>query len=135
MVNKSTFKYFTKLDDGTYGFVNQTGLHINHKYGFGLVDAGASVKLALLMANFPSTIPYPLNTTLFPEMQLIIKNITVTPSSIPDGSGNVEYIVGVTEDFLVEHIQLITTINHDNIGQLRIEVTSPQGTNKFNLDK
>jgi subtilisin-like proprotein convertase family protein len=96
---------------------NGAGLHFNHKYGAGEVDAAAAVQLATAWPNLGENI----KTEIFTDG-------LATP--IPDRKETgVEFIMHVESDhFRVEHALLTTSIRHARRGQLEITLTSPDGT-------
>lgn len=96
---------------------NGAGLHFNHKYGAGLVDAQASVKLAENWVD--------LGAQTFTQVSQ-----TGLSATIPDASA-----VGVTRtfnvaraDLRVEHVTLTISSAHARRGDLEITLTSPAGT-------
>ncbi|MFT4642008.1 MAG: subtilisin-like proprotein convertase family protein, partial [Verrucomicrobiales bacterium] len=97
---------------------NGAGLHFNHSYGAGLVDAGAAVALASGWSTLPTQ-----------RSQVIsLDNID---ESIPDNDTN-----GVTKSFQVvaadslrvEHVTLSLTTPHSYRGDLKVVLQSPSGT-------
>ncbi len=94
---------------------NAAGLHFNHKYGAGLVDAEAAVTLAQSWINLPAVTSTQLSNT--------------TATAIPDRS-----TVGVTRtfnfadpNFRVEHVEVTATITHPFRGDVEVILTSPSG--------
>ncbi|HWP39604.1 MAG TPA: S8 family serine peptidase, partial [Tepidisphaeraceae bacterium] len=101
---------------------NGAGLHINHKYGFGAVDADAAVNLARSWTN------------VGPEVFLTSGTLSVG-QSIPDNNPT-----GLTRSFEVssainvEAVEVVVNITHTNRGQLRIVLVSPMGTESVLAD-
>lgn len=94
---------------------NAAGLHFNHKFGAGLVDATAAVNLAASWVNLPAQISTTATTNGLPV-------------TIPDNS-----ITGITRTFSVaeavrvEHATLRLSITHAKRRDLEISLTSPSG--------
>lgn len=117
-VQEILVKTAKKIDTGDPDWVtNGAGLHFNHKYGAGEVDAAAAVDLADSWTNLGENI----KTEVFADG-------IATP--IPDGKqAGVEFTMHVESDhFRVEHALLTTSIKHAKRGQLEITLTSPDGT-------
>ncbi|MEQ8822359.1 MAG: S8 family peptidase [Sumerlaeia bacterium] len=99
-------------------FTNGAGLHFSHDFGFGRIDAQAAVAMA---RDWPG---------LRPEAEPLIE-VEQLAFAIPDNSAegitrpaNVEAPPG----FVIEHVEVVGDILHTFRGDLRIELTSPQGT-------
>ena len=95
---------------------NTEGLHFNHDFGAGLIDATAAVNLAAGWTNLPAT-----------------SSVTSTQFSInaaiPDNNST-----GTTRTFdlsasqiRVEHVTLQLSATHDFRGDLEVTLTSPSG--------
>ncbi|MBK1883549.1 S8 family serine peptidase [Luteolibacter pohnpeiensis] len=96
---------------------NAAGLHFNHKYGAGRVDAGAAVALAADWTDVAQQV-----------------STTVTKSSLDASLAN-GGSEGITEEFEVtdaemtaEQVTLTVDIVHPSRGALEIRLTSPSGT-------
>lgn len=96
---------------------NSAGIAHNHKFGAGLVNAGAAVALAGAWC--------PLGPAA--HLSLLQTNLVVPiPDNDPTG---VTLAFSVTNvDFRVEHAVLTVTLPHDHYGDLAITLTSPGGT-------
>jgi subtilisin-like proprotein convertase family protein len=117
-VQEILVKSAKKIDSGDPDWItNGAGLHFNHKYGAGEVDAAAAVQLASSWTNLGENI----------KTEVLTQGL-VTP--IPDNKeAGVEFILHVESDhFRVEHALLTTSIKHPKRGQLEITLTSPDGT-------
>ncbi|MCF6236987.1 MAG: S8 family serine peptidase [Gammaproteobacteria bacterium] len=99
-----------KISSGDYPY------NINHKYGFGAVDAAAAVLMAegwsiLEDEEIFETVPSELNQ-LIPD----------------DDKSPVIDTITVSENHIVEYVDVIVDIEHADIGDLTITLTSPMGT-------
>ena len=102
--------------------VNGAGYPINHKYGFGRVNATAAVLAALEWENYP-------------EEQILESGIIVVDTAIPDrGLGEVTLEWECTEDVIVEHVEIFFDAQHGKRGQLRVVLLSPMGTESILAD-
>ncbi len=97
--------------------VNSAGHDINHKYGFGAIDALAAVNLARTWSNVPAEVSF---TTP-------VQNVNAL---IPDNnSTGVTRTFNMTQDMSLEHVEMVfNTTLHTWRGDLRVVLTSPSGT-------
>jgi subtilisin family serine protease len=95
---------------------NGAGFWVNHKYGFGLVDAARVVDLAKV-----AKVAGPLSTSTFAfEKTVDIPDNDLTGVSIP---------LDIEDDLTIEFVDLWVSIpKHERIGDLEIVLTSPSGT-------
>ena len=102
-------------DDGWN--TNGAGLEFNHKYGFGVVDAGHAVDLA---TNWE---------TLDPEVNLSSGRITVS-QTVPDNEPNNPVVssFAVSESIRVESVDVIFDADHTYRSDLDVTLISPDGT-------
>ncbi|TGM46332.1 S8 family serine peptidase [Leptospira vanthielii] len=98
---------------------NAAGLNINHKYGFGTVDA---VNL-LTRANTWT----PITATLITQTELSLSPNTPIPDNDIVTGATVNYTVGSAINY-IEYVDVEFTSNHTYFPELRIEITSPSGT-------
>ena len=95
---------------------NGTGRWVNHKYGFGVVDAAAAVNAAKTWTNVGA------------EVSATSGVITVG-QSIPDNSA-----AGITSSFTlgadvrIENMEVVLNATHASRGNLQVVLTSPSGT-------
>ncbi|NJP06456.1 MAG: S8 family serine peptidase [Chloroflexaceae bacterium] len=96
--------------------LNGAGLPINHKYGFGRVDATVAVNLA---RNW---------TSLAEALEVASGEMTVN-QSIPDNNpmGTSHEIV-INEQLSLEHVEVVLNVVHSYRGDLEIRLISPGGT-------
>ena len=115
---------------------NGAGLHVNHKYGFGLVDAAAAVA----MANPATYIKLPRAASLSSGVVVPdIDNQNIPDNVFIDGAfDGVFSTYNVTQDINLEHVEVVFK-SSENLnqeppgtggfrGDLRIVLTSPSGT-------
>jgi len=99
--------------------VNGAGHDVSHKYGFGVVDAGAAVAVAESWVNVGEE----LNSTYGPY---------TLATEIPDGNTSwTEYTAVVTDEYSLESVDLIVDISHTYRGDLDIVLVSPSGTESW----
>lgn len=96
---------------------NGGGLHFNHNYGFGLVDATGAVRLA----------------ETWTTQHTFANQVTQTKSSapnaaIPDGLGSVSDTIHISQGMKIDSVQVDLQIDHTKIGDLKVVLTSPDGT-------
>lgn len=97
---------------------NGAGLWVNHKYGYGVVDATAAVNMASTWTNLTAE-QVVTSGTLSPNLAIPDANttgITVT-ATLPNSVPKIEWVE-------VE----INIPNHTWIGDLNVELTAPSGT-------
>lgn len=92
---------------------NGAGLHVNHRYGFGLINAYEAVKKAVTWRNYPPRITA--QAKLSPNVAL--SDYVKTESS-----------VWISSNFTVEHVEVYFEATHGRIGDLEIALISPFGT-------
>jgi Ca2+-binding RTX toxin-like protein len=98
---------------------NLGGMQFNDKAGFGLVDAYSAVRLAQTWTDV---------STAVNEVSASARAFGLT-DAIPDGDGTT-YTRSFTIDsaISVEHVELGVDLRHTRLGDLIIELTSPNGT-------
>jgi len=96
---------------------NGGGFDFNHKYGFGVVDAGHAVNLSKTW------------TTLGPEVNVSSGQITVS-QSIPDNDPNnpVTSSHTISESLIVESVEILFDADHTYRSDLDVTLISPDGT-------
>ncbi|KAL3072708.1 hypothetical protein niasHS_017682 [Heterodera schachtii] len=103
--------------------INGVGRRISNKFGYGLMDAGALVKLARVWKNVPEqhmcTYEYSLDAPRPRPIQgRFALNFTLEVSGCQQG----------TPVLYLEHVQVITTIRFGKRGDLKLTLFSPMGT-------
>lgn len=103
--------------------VNAAGIPFSNTFGFGRVDAQKAVQYA-------THYDFPLGTYSETENQGVWANRSGTINlSIPDSSASgTEHSLQVSQDLLIESVQVKVTIEHTRIGDLGLELISPAGT-------
>nr|WP_232374019.1 S8 family serine peptidase [Leptospira chreensis] len=102
--------------------MNAAGLNINHKYGFGAVDATNLIQRALTWPNIVAP-------------QIIDTKATLSPNTpIPDN----DVVTGATVNYpvtssisYIEYVDVEFTSHHTFFPELYILITSPSGTTSF----
>jgi len=98
------------------------GLPVSYKYGFGLVDAEASVNLSKSWMN------------IGPEQQLVLTSEPDLNLLIVDDKADApplvhsQYLTGASPNFRIESVVLYLGLQHASRGDLKITLTSPSGT-------
>lgn len=112
------------IDPGDADWVrNGAGLHVNHKYGFGVLDAALLVAVARVWPGVP-------------EKRVCTMPDWVERQAIPDGSEagavmmhTVTACSGTDAAVeVLEHVQVVLTLTHADRGDLAIVLISPAGT-------
>lgn len=93
---------------------NGAGLHINHNYGYGVVDATTAVNLALTWTN------------LRPEVSF--QSGVIPVDTVLERGGTVIGTVNVTRAINVESVEITVNIDNPNRNGLKIMLVSPSGT-------
>ena len=95
---------------------NFAGHDINHKFGFGAVDALAAVNLAASWTN------------VGPEVSLSTGLITVGEAIPDDDPTGVSSTIFVPQAIKLETVEVVLNATHTYRGDLRVVLTSPWGT-------
>ncbi|TVR84276.1 MAG: tandem-95 repeat protein, partial [Rhodospirillales bacterium] len=100
------------------GTWNGGGLHFSHDYGFGLVDATAAVRLAETWTK----------QSTFHNLEKV--TATVSPKiAIPDNdSKGIASTITLPSGLDIQTVQVDLEISHSHVGDLRVTLTSPDGT-------
>ena len=98
---------------------NLGGLRFNDKAGFGVVDAYTAVRLAQTWTDVSTSVN---------EVSASARQFGMM-EAIPDGNGSVYTKTFTIDSALnVEHVELGVDLRHTRLGDLIIELTSPNGT-------
>jgi subtilisin-like proprotein convertase family protein len=96
--------------------LNGAGLPVNHKYGFGAIDAATAVALA---AGWTSVAP----------LSSVDSGTIDVNQAIPDqNSAGISSSHLLTQNVRVERVEVVLNATHSRRGQLEIVLTSPSGT-------
>jgi subtilisin-like proprotein convertase family protein len=96
--------------------VNSSGRTVNYAYGFGALDATAAVNRALTWTSLGA-------------QQTQDSGAQAVNAAIPDNnSAGVVRSVTVATSMIVETVELVMNVDHNFVGDLQIELTSPGGT-------
>ncbi|HYZ32984.1 MAG TPA: S8 family serine peptidase, partial [Crenalkalicoccus sp.] len=104
------------------GLANGGGFRTSRTTGFGLVDAHAAVRLAESWSGAPQT-----------EANILHASAAGAAFSAPD-VGAAGHSVTIAQDMLVEHAQVTIDLLHPHLGDLRLVLVSPSGTQSVLLD-
>ena len=114
---------------------NGGGLHVNHDYGYGLIDAKAAVNLAETWQLRSGSEKNEAATKSNEKVQ--IANLTLPdPINIPDNNPT-----GVTQTFNIgqainiDKLELDLDLDHGQFQDLVVKLTSPNGTQSVILDR
>jgi subtilisin-like proprotein convertase family protein len=95
---------------------NTAGHDINHKYGFGMIDAHAAVLAAQNHAN------------VGPEVTAT-SGVVAVNQSIPDNdNAGISSTATINESITMEYVEIVFNATHTYRGDLEIVLTSPSGT-------
>lgn len=95
---------------------NGGGLLVNHKYGFGVVDAHSAVVLAKSWQPVGKELSF-------------ASPVIEVHAPIPDNSHQpVVSVYHVDEDIILEHVEIVFTASHPYRSDLRVVLTSPKNT-------
>ncbi len=114
LVNSST-----KVDPTDAGWSRNnagSGFWVNDKYGFGMINAQAAVTLAQTWQKVRPQITATTGT--------IAENVFIPDNDLT----GITVDFDVTDDMLLEHVELTVNITHTWRGDLSFKLTSPQGT-------
>ncbi|MFB2970208.1 S8 family serine peptidase [Aerosakkonema sp. BLCC-F183] len=102
---------------------NGAGYHINHKYGFGAIDADAAVRLAKNWVSAGDEV------MVSSDLQNVLENI-------PDGDEQtgVTSTVSINDDISIEKLEVLFDANHNDWSDLKLVLTSPDGTQSILAD-
>ncbi|YCM43538.1 S8 family serine peptidase [Verrucomicrobiaceae bacterium 227] len=128
-----------KVDATNGGWVdNAAGLHFNHDFGAGMIDAGAAVAAAAARTGATPTVPL-LAAAATPQekYQFFRRNSTdpaIPTGVIPEGSGSsyqVAFDFSDEANLKLEHVQLNLTVLTESRSDLEVVLISPSGTQSF----
>ena len=114
----------TRNDPADAGWaINGAGRWVNHKYGFGAVDAAAAVAKAVGWK------------TVGPELSASSGRVAVN-AAIPDNSAaGVSSSVTISAPILTEGVEVVLKATHARRGDLRVVLTGPSGTKSVLAEK
>ena len=96
--------------------LNGAGHLVNHKYGFGAIDAEAAVNAAQTWTN------------VAPEVSTTSDIINVD-TAIPDNNlAGISSTVSITQDIDIESVEVVFDADHTYRGDLAVSLISPDGT-------
>ena len=96
--------------------LNGGGLYVNHKYGFGRIDAAAATAMA---ASWQGT----------PDASAVSYGPEIVSQSVPDNdTDGVASSIIVDQNLRLEHVEAVFSAEHSDRGHLQVILTSPSGT-------
>lgn len=106
---------------------NGGGMHVHTSYGYGMVNAYNAVRMAEVWSLFE-----PVAGTSATEQTVSSDVITLggaTGLAVPDNSQTgVSFTLTVDETIAIEHVALSLDIDSDRIGDVKVVLVSPEGT-------
>lgn len=105
---------------------NAAGLHINHSYGFGRVDANAAATMALAWANVGPEVSATASSAA--NLNLSIADGTGTSYSNPIFGAAVSNSLIISSLIKVEEVEVSVNVTHTYRGDLQFQLTAPSGT-------
>ena len=94
---------------------NAAGHLINHRFGFGRIDAEAAVEAAQTWTNVDAHV----SATIPPK---------VANAPIPEDGTYVSSQITVTDNIKLEHVEIVLNATHNYRGDIEVELISPDGT-------
>ncbi|MBE9119692.1 S8 family serine peptidase [Tychonema sp. LEGE 07199] len=117
---------------------NGGGLHVNHDYGFGLVDATAAVRLAETWQLRSGTGKNEAATFGDKNEKVQIAQLTLPTSGvdIPDNNpAGINQTFKITQGINIDKLELKLNIDHGQFQDLVVKLTSPDKTESVILDR
>ncbi|MBL8703146.1 MAG: S8 family serine peptidase [Alphaproteobacteria bacterium] len=102
---------------------NGGGMHTSSDYGFGLVNAHDAVRIAET---------WTLRSTY---STMDVASATATPNLTIGSTGTVYSTLNLTRAMDIDKMEVDLNISHDFIGDLRVSLISPKGTESFLIDR
>src|SRR5262245_18289619 len=113
-------------DSGDLDWItNAGGHHVNHKYGFGAIDAEAAVNLAKTWTNVA---PLATATTGTIVVNQAIQDPIINPPPEPPVTFPISSSVNMPINMKMEHVEVEFHAQHTYRGDLQIILTAPSGT-------
>ncbi len=105
---------------------NAAGLHINHSYGFGRVDANAAATMATTWVNVGAEVSATASSPA--NLNLSIADGTGSSSSNPIFGAAVTSSLMISSQIKVEEVEIKVNVTHTYRGDLQFQLTAPSGT-------
>ena len=106
---------------------NGGGMHVHTSYGYGMVNAYNAVRMAEVWSLFNPVAAISAN-----EQRAASGFVTLGGAgglAVPDNSSTgISFTLTVDEAILVEHVALTLDLDSDRIGDIRVVLISPEGT-------
>ena len=103
--------------------LNGAGYHVNHKYGFGAVDAAAAVSAAKTWR------------TVAPEHSATSGEVEIK-SFVPDNRAlGLTSLIHINQNLALESVEVVFDAKHEYRGDLQVKLISPDGTQSILAEK
>ncbi|MEG4278683.1 S8 family serine peptidase, partial [Microcoleus sp. MON1_C1] len=130
IIGKDTWKF-----NGAKNW-NGGGLHVNHDYGFGLVDATAAVRLAETWQFRSGTAKNEAATAANEKSQLVNLTLPESGVDIPDNNpAGINQTFTINQGINIDKLELDLNIEHGQFQDLVVKLTSPDKTESIILDR
>lgn len=103
---------------------NGGGLHFNHNYGFGLVDANAAVRIAESWTARSTA-----------SNMVSVSGSAAPNAAIPDGGSQVSSTIGLAGGVEIERVEVSLNISHAYNSDLTVTLVSPTGVKSVLIDR
>ncbi|MGB3267182.1 MAG: S8 family serine peptidase [Microcoleus sp.] len=115
---------------------NGGGLHVNHDYGFGLVDATAAVRLAETWQLRSGTAKNEAATAANEKVQIAQLTLPESGVDIPDNNpAGINQTFKINQGINIDKLELNLNIDHGQFQDLVVKLTSPDKTESIMLDR
>ena len=115
---------------------NGGGLHVNHDYGFGLVDATAAVRLAETWQFRSGSAQNEAATATNEKSQLVNLTLPESGVDIPDNNpAGINQTFKINQGINIDKLELDLNIEHGQFQDLVVKLTSPDNTESVILDR
>ncbi|MEG5048672.1 S8 family serine peptidase, partial [Microcoleus sp. B4-C1] len=114
---------------------NGGGLHVNHNYGFGLVDATAAVRLAETWQLRSGTAKNEAATAANEKFQLANLTLPAPLDILDNNPAGITQTFNINQGINIDKLELDLDIEHGQFQDLVVKLTSPDTTESIMLDR
>ncbi|WP_333383487.1 S8 family serine peptidase, partial [Microcoleus sp. B4-D4] len=114
---------------------NGGGLHVNHDYGFGLVDATAAVRLAESWQPRSGTAKNEAATAANEKFQLANLTLPAPLDILDNNPAGITQTFNINQGINIDKLELDLDIEHGQFQDLVVKLTSPDTTESIILDR